>query len=304
MLSERYYSHGKLLITGEYVVLDGATAFALPTRYGQDLVVTAGTDHTIEWQSFDADGSIWFEAVIAFSQIRGNSEVVSDGATAVLLTLLQTAYALNPDFLERSEGYRVATHLSFPRNWGLGTSSTLISNVAQWTKSDPYLLLERSFGGSGYDIACALHEGPLLYRLESGTPIVSAIAFNPDFASNLYFVYLNKKQNSRSAIGYYKKTGRSTTALIEQLDNITNRVVNAPDLDAFILALEQHETIMGTILCTDPVRQLLFADFEGAVKSLGAWGGDFVLVASHSDPTAYFSAKGYTTLIPYHLMVK
>ena len=29
---EKFYSHGKLLITGEYAVLDGAKAIALPTK--------------------------------------------------------------------------------------------------------------------------------------------------------------------------------------------------------------------------------------------------------------------------------
>ena len=35
----QFYSHGKLLITGEYLVLDGAKALAVPTVFGQDLSV-------------------------------------------------------------------------------------------------------------------------------------------------------------------------------------------------------------------------------------------------------------------------
>jgi mevalonate kinase len=38
-MKETFYSNGKLLITGEYLVLDGATAFALPTKIGQNLIV-------------------------------------------------------------------------------------------------------------------------------------------------------------------------------------------------------------------------------------------------------------------------
>ena len=34
-----YYSNGKLLITGEYLVLDGAEALALPTKFGQNLII-------------------------------------------------------------------------------------------------------------------------------------------------------------------------------------------------------------------------------------------------------------------------
>ena len=36
-MKKTFYSNGKLLITGEYVVLDGAKALALPTKYGQNL---------------------------------------------------------------------------------------------------------------------------------------------------------------------------------------------------------------------------------------------------------------------------
>ena len=35
METQTFYSNGKLLITGEYVVLDGAKALALPTKFGQ-----------------------------------------------------------------------------------------------------------------------------------------------------------------------------------------------------------------------------------------------------------------------------
>ena len=34
-----FYSNGKLLITAEYLVLDGAKAFALPTKFGQNLII-------------------------------------------------------------------------------------------------------------------------------------------------------------------------------------------------------------------------------------------------------------------------
>ena len=38
-MEKTYYSNGKLLLTGEYVVLDGAEALAVPTRFGQNLTV-------------------------------------------------------------------------------------------------------------------------------------------------------------------------------------------------------------------------------------------------------------------------
>jgi hypothetical protein len=42
---------------------------------------------------------------------------------------------------------------------------------------------------------------------------------------------------------------------------------------------------MSIILETTTVKETLFSDFKGEIK--GAWGGDFVMVISESDPT-YF----------------
>ena len=59
----------------------------------------------------------------------------------------------------------VTSELTFDKDWGLGSSSTLISNLSQLARIDPYELNNRVFNGSGYDIACAKSESPLLYRL-------------------------------------------------------------------------------------------------------------------------------------------
>jgi mevalonate kinase len=68
-MKKTFYSNGKLLITGEYVVLDGAKALALPTKFGQNLIIEASENELIHWKSHDHDGSIWFEAIIPFSSI-------------------------------------------------------------------------------------------------------------------------------------------------------------------------------------------------------------------------------------------
>ena len=66
METQTFYSNGKLLITGEYVVLDGAKALALPTKFGQSLVVKSGINNQIKLTSFDSEKSIWFEDIILF----------------------------------------------------------------------------------------------------------------------------------------------------------------------------------------------------------------------------------------------
>ena len=189
-----FYSNGKLLITGEYLVLDGAKGFALPTKFGQNLIVEEGSTQQIEWKSYDSDGSVWFEDTILISDIVKPIHTEVDSVKNTLITILKEAFLLNPDFLTNSEGYKITTELTFPRNWGLGTSSTLINNIAQWLEIDAFVLLKNSFGGSGYDIACAQNDTPILYHLERGIPIVEKVNFSPSFTTNIHFVYLNKKQ--------------------------------------------------------------------------------------------------------------
>ena len=66
---KKYYSNGKLLITGEYVVLDGALSLAVPTKFGQSLSIEAVDEPKISWNSFNSDGSIWFENTFSINEI-------------------------------------------------------------------------------------------------------------------------------------------------------------------------------------------------------------------------------------------
>ena len=214
-MKQTFYSNGKLLITGEYLVLDGAKAFALPTKFGQNLIIEESEGQIIHWRSFDSDGSIWFEDTIPFSSII-RKERFDDDATIknTLIEILHEAYLINSDFITTAKGYTIRTELTFPKFWGLGTSSTLINNIAQWLKIDAFELLKRSFGGSGYDIACAQNSSPILYQLVNGKAVVEKVNFKPDFTDKVFFVYLNKKQNSKAAIAsYYGKQGNIQNAL-------------------------------------------------------------------------------------------
>ena len=298
-----FYSNGKLLITGEYVVLDGAKALALPTKFGQDLTVENGFGKAIHWKSFDADGSLWFEDKIPFESIRQKSES-QNPISQTLIEILHAAYVLNPDFLE-TDGFLVTTKLTFPRFWGLGTSSTLINNIALWIGIDAFLLLKNSFGGSGYDIACAQNNTPIIYRLDQqNLPTVETINFSPDFTKNIHFVYLNKKQNSKAAINaYYNNKNQNLAHNIIDNNKITAAILNAKTLKEFALAVEKHEIHLSNILEIRTIKEAAFPDFNGVVKSLGAWGGDFVMVISKGNPTAYFASKGYETILTYNEMI-
>ena len=296
-----FYSNGKLLLTSEYLVLDGALALAIPTKFGQSLTVKNLAKHEIIWKSHDHQGTIWFEGRFSISQNNIKHVTSSDiEISNRLLQILNAAKKLNVSFL--NTGFEVTTTLNFQKNWGLGTSSTLINNIAQWAQIDPYKLLGLTFGGSGFDVACAQNNTPITYQLNNSIRLVNLIDFNPPFKSHLYFVYLNRKQNSRESIASYKQKMTSQDA-IEKASRLTQNIIQAKDLKTFCNLIEAHEILISNLLNINPIKQMLFPNFKGSIKSLGGWGGDFILAVSQDNPLSYFESKGFKTVIPYSEMV-
>jgi mevalonate kinase len=306
----RSYANGKLLLTGEYVVLDGATSLAVPTKFGQDLVIEPIQEPELIWGSFTHTGECWFEAIFDLpklrlknatfsSDIEGSAEFIAE----TLQTILSEARKLNSNFLQTEKGYIVKTNLTFPRSWGLGSSSTLINNIATWAKVDAYKLLWNAFSGSGYDIACAQNDVPIFYQLENKKPIVKQVEFNPNYKKELFFVYLNKKQNSREGIAQYKKNNQNIQREITEISNLSNEFIKTTSVKDLDKVIKEHETIISSIIKLNPVKKELFSDYFGAVKSLGAWGGDFVLVTGNEDTPNYFKQKGFKTVLSYSEMI-
>ena len=130
---KRFYSHGKLLLTAEYVVLDGAKALALPTKFGQSLEIESINQPKLLWQSFDYKNNIWFEANYTLEHDTINLNKTNNETIALkLLEILTAAKQLNPMFLSENNGFEAIAKLEFPNDWGLGSSSTLVNNIAQW----------------------------------------------------------------------------------------------------------------------------------------------------------------------------
>lgn len=306
----RFYSNGKLLLTGEYLVLDGATALAVPTKFGQDLVVENIQEPQLIWGSFTHTGECWFEAVFELPKLRlvnatfnseeeGSAEFIAE----TLQTILQETRKLNPDFLQSETGFVVKTNLTFPRDWGLGSSSTLINNIATWAKVDAFTLLRNAFSGSGYDIANAQNNTPILYQLENNTPVVASIDFNPSFKDQLYFVHLNKKQSSREGIARYKENRTSIENESKRISEISIELTKVKTLQIFEELIAEHEQLISRIVKLKPIKEELFSDYFGAIKSLGAWGGDFILATGDESTPSYFKEKGYDTILSYSDMV-
>ncbi len=314
MAPETFYSNGKLLLTGEYVVLDGALSLALPTKLGQSMTVEEIDEPKVIWESYDANGKIWFETefkLVEFAFPFIYESVEGTKSTETENTLLKILYHVSQQhefffntYEIRAKGFKVITKLDFPKNWGLGSSSTLINNIANWAKVDAYQLLEETFGGSGYDIACAKHNLPITYQLINNGREINEVNFDPTFKDKLFFVYLNKKQNSREGINQYKSKNKNYSTEIARINEITLQIVRCQILSEFELLLDEHEQIISNILKLKTIKDRLFKDFEGSIKSLGAWGGDFVLVTSLENPTKYFKAKGFETVIGYSDLIK
>ena len=293
-----FYSNGKLLLSGEYVVLDGALALAIPTKYGQSLLVEATHEKGIHWRSLNEKGAVWFEANF---KIHDSISERKNRILFQLLKILREAQNLNPSFLV-DEAITVTTQLTFPRNWGLGTSSTLINNIAQWAHVDAFQLLKNSFGGSGYDIAAAQHTTPILFQLSNGKPGIKEIQLNWDFKAHLFFVYLNQKQDSLEGITYYKSK-KVTSEVIKEISSITQALYLCTSIDAFENLLQSHEMMISKVLQKPTIKEILFKDYPGAIKSLGAWGGDFILATGTKEAQAYFREKGYATILPFEEMM-
>lgn len=303
-MAQQFYSNGKLLLTGEYVVLDGAKALALPTKPGQSLTVQYNDSGKLIWESLDENNNPWFSEAFTLSAVFDDGINTTNSITFRLICILKAAKKLNPEFLTNCNGVKVTTKLTFPRLWGLGTSSTLIHNVSLWANVNPYKLLQETFKGSGYDIACAKHNTPILYSLQNGNPTITPINFKPQFSNQLFFVYLNKKQSSKDAIAHYKTIqSDDKKELIKQISALTNTIATTSSINTFKEAINEHENILASYLKLEKVKDLFFSDYPGSIKSLGAWGGDFVLATGNEFTPMYFAKKGFDVVIPFNELI-
>lgn len=289
-------------------MLDGAKAFAIPLKHGQDLKVYEQEDAILTWCSLNQEGKEWMRAEFELNSLTLLSSTGDEQAARKLEEVFQFIKVLNPSFLSNVQaGLFCEIRADFNLKWGLGSSSTFMWLLAQWAEIDAYQLQFECFGGSGYDIACAGATSPIVYQ-KWPKPHFHKVVFQPSFLESLYFIYLEQKQNSRDAIAHYRSLNpESRDELINELNTITKQLLEEPlNLEQCVKLFQEHEKIVGNALQTSPVQERLFSDFQGVVKSMGAWGGDFVLAVSHLDDAAtrnYFNHKGYSVVKGWKEMV-
>jgi Mevalonate kinase len=300
-MAQNWYSNGKLMITGEYFVLFGAKALAMPVKYGQSLEIEEIDDEPGLMFVTHLCGKPWFGANF---DSRTLEILNTDDCTKAcyLQELLLASRVLNPKFLRKSKKLLVVSNINFDIKWGLGSSSSLISNIAWWAKIDPYELNRMISQGSGYDIACARSRRALLYSLTSHVPTVEHVTFNPACASQIWFVYLEKKEATEANLLVSKDKLSPTRSQLKEISDISVDFTNATNVSEIEALMRRHEEIIAGALQKEPVQTLMFPDFKGTIKSLGAWGGDFCMVVSVENEVyirQYFEQKGFKTVLSF-----
>ena len=293
MAVRNYYTKGKLLLSGAYGVLDGAIGFALPTKLGQRFCFEIDSSNTIQCKAIDDKGNTWFEAefdVKSLAPLKTSSEEVANTFSKLLIA----ARSLNPDF---NYSFTLETTLEFNREWGLGSSSTLIAALAQFASVNAYDLLDSGFKGSGYDIACATAEGPIRFQRIGKEVSITPLNWRPTFTDELHLVYLNQKMNSREAIIHYRKA-QSSDYFLNELSRLSIAISEeTSDINRFEKLLLEQENLLADRLGITAIGDQLFDDRpEGVFISLGAWGGDFALFTRKKN-IPYLEDKGYSTIL-------
>jgi len=254
----------------------------------------------IEWETYVMDKP-WFKASFRIEDMTILDS--SSHKTAIFIRdLLRAGAELQPELKSASQGFSIVNHIDFDIRWGMGSSSSLLSNLAYWLEIDPYSLYCSTFQGSGYDVFCARANGPITFQLKQERCEIHEVSFNPAFADHLYFIYSGRKQDSQESVGKFKSKPLSEDRIIIQVTDLTDAFIKSPDLEDFLSVIRIHEDAISAAIGLPGVKQAIFPDFNGEIKSLGAWGGDFIMAAtpmSRKEVKEYFNKRNLKVIFSW-----
>ncbi|WP_449388644.1 GYDIA family GHMP kinase [Chryseobacterium lineare] len=291
------FSPGKLMLTSEYFAIDGALVLAVPTKLGQEFSFKEENDEKslIFWEAYHQN-KLWLKAVINYQDWQILETNIPVSAEFILKTLKNVQLLSNTKF-KSNFTYHLSTNLQFPADYGLGSSSTLMNNLAEWADIDPFYLNTISLGGSGYDIAVAKEKSAVLYQSKPEIKY-EKVDFNPSFKNELIFIHLNQKQDSREGINFYRSKNKSQK-LVDEFSDLTRKILLCHELENFSDLMLFHEQKISEFLEIPIVKDRFFADCPVFVKSLGAWGGDFVMSRKFGGFEDYFWGKDFNTIFEW-----
>jgi mevalonate kinase len=281
-------AHGKLLISAEYMVLHGSLALAVSLKKGQRLQKIKSKDRTLfSWKAYQEDDP-WFSADFSPSTLDVVATTDRDKA-AYLQMLIRACIELDPVFQRELFNWDVETRLDFSPDWGFGSSSTLTALMAEWADVNPLDLHFMISEGSGFDVACAIADSAIIYRLLDDGPHYQPVLFNPPFADQIYFVWLGSKQATAKHLVEMAGQINPGKEDIHDFSTLSRGMLEANELNEFRALMEEHETKLSELIRMERVSKTRFHGLQGSVKSLGAWGGDFVMIASEQETAALYN---------------
>lgn len=296
------YSPGKLMLTSEYFAVDGALVLAVPTKLGQEFFFEEKHDgkSITFWEAYHQN-KLWLKVVIDYK----NWEILETNinpSAEFILKVLKNVQSLSEIQFKNTHTYHLKTNLQFPPDFGLGSSSTLMNNLAEWANIDPFHLNSISLGGSGYDIAVARAKSAVLFQNKPEIHF-EKIDFSPKFKNELIFIHLNQKQDSREGINLYKSKIKSQN-LVDEFSDLTRNILLCNELENFSDLMLLHEQKISDFIEIPTVKSKFFSDCPTFVKSLGAWGGDFVMSAKFEGFEDYFWGKGFSTVFDWSGLIR
>ncbi|MEM9942330.1 MAG: GYDIA family GHMP kinase [Planctomycetota bacterium] len=294
-----FEASGKLMLFGEYLVLCGSKSLAVPTVFGQKMMVEPNDNGQLHWSAYEPNGQ-WFSCRMDQSLAIQES---SDHLVAEKLQNLLTEVRKQRNTVSMSGTFTLS--VDFDLSWGLGSSSTLISLLSQWSGVDPFELSDSTFGGSGYDVACATASQPILFQRSKPSPIVEPVSLSPNVADHILFVFSGQKQSSANEVQKFNRRNIDQTE-VDRMSDLVDATSMCDSIETFERLVKDSEQFVSRILGREPIGQQRFGDYQYAVKSLGAWGGDFFLATFRDLNTAksYFIDRGYTTSFSYGELAK
>lgn len=299
MEHNQYIASGKLCLFGEYVVIRGSLALAMPLKFNQSLTVSTISASETQWEASEK-GLPWLKLRFnrSFDLLSATNKAIAEQIRTLLL------FINNRKPLLEIRNRKFNFNLNFQRNMGLGTSSTLISLLSQWSQIDPYELMYQSFRGSGYDIPAGTQSHPYLYSISKR--LIKSVKIPNAIIQHLLFVYLGQKASTQDAInGFENKV--TDIFLLEDMNNLVRSAATCKDISTWSLLMQESECLLSHLLDRQTVKNLLFPDYPFAIKSLGAWGGDFIMATFEGEAEevkTYFKNKGFPKSYLYHEIAK
>ncbi len=295
---QSFYAPGKILLVGEYTVTKGFEGLAVPVKSGQWMDVwefdsPGNAEDRFIFNALDSRGASWFSESFDISNLKSNSletnavkSNVTDENFENNESHLSKLLALVPEsFWKSGKSYRFETRLEFDRSSGLGSSSTFVQLMSNYFKLDPFQVQDLVFGGSGYDVAIAAVQKPLIYwRNEQGVHF-RQWKLNSELTKDWKVVFLGNKVNSRTSTS-------QVSDMLEDLSNDENYrmqiqkiieiVRDAQELMALETGIEMYQMFLSQLLgMVTPYTYFGVKPLpRGVCKWLGAWGGDMLLVNS------------------------